>query len=315
METFEVESFDINSPNNDQSDYASQWGRRYLFDNWYKPPLQLSAVMLHQAGEIIAGDGYDITVHDQFCSEISYVVSGQCDFYTDDQVFHAKEGDIHVISPGKSHYILANARCNLRMAYIGFSFREPSPGQTASDLEAFYQNAPLYMRNDKLQVKTAFEQLLTEIYLNQSFSQDVIDACITQILVHVYRIFKFGENKSNPLAVDETRMNHIVGHTVFQALRYIDSNIEQITSVSQVTRHLQYNPAYLSRIFHKRTGITIQDYIIAKKIQQAKTLLENGMRVTDVTVRLGYASCQSFRKMFQKHVGCSPSAYQKKKGG
>ena len=36
----------------------------------------------------------------QECAEISYVVSGCCDFYTDGEVSHAREGDVHVISPG-----------------------------------------------------------------------------------------------------------------------------------------------------------------------------------------------------------------------
>lgn len=295
----------------DPLQYASKWGRRYHFDNSFDPLVPLSMVKLRQVGEIIAGDDFEIYEHFHECVEISYVVSGEGDFYTDDTVFHAKEGDIHLVSPGQRHKIVASGNQNLRMAYIAFLFYEDNKANDLSDLIQFYTHAPSYMQNEKVIIKAAFEQLLSEIYMAQDYSNKVLDAFVTQIIIQVYRIFKYSSSSKNQRSVEEVRMNHIVGHTVFQALRFIDSHIEEITSVSQIAEHLKYNPTYLSRIFRERTGLTLSDYLVNKKIETAKSLLEKGLSVNDTAERLNYASSQSFCKMFQRNTGCTPTEYKK----
>ena len=266
-------------------------------------------VKLFQAGEIIAGDGYEIQEHTQACSEISYIVSGECDIYTDQRIFHAKEGDIHVICPGKHHKILAGSS-NFRMAYIGFYFHEKENAAPTTALETFFTTAPTELKNDRVQLKAAFEHLLTEIYISRDYHKEVVDACITQILVYVFRIFRYGENQSCQRLSDEVRQERIVGHTVFKALRYIDADPLAIQSVSQVAKELKYNAAYLSKIFHEKMGMTISDYITGKKIDTAAQLLAEGVSISETAQRLGYATSQSFCKMLRKHTGKTPSEFR-----
>lgn len=290
--------------------YPSQWGKRYHFDNVYSPLLELSMVQLYQAGEIIAGDGFEIPNHVQTCSEISYIVSGKCDIYTDDRVFHAKEGDIHVTAPGMCHRIVAEKDENFRMAYIGFHIR-PDAGQ--GELAAFYTAAPNVLKSNLHQLRGAFEQLLTEIYISRAYSLEVVDACITQILISVWRSFCLKETQNVQRISDEIRMERIVGHTVFRVLRYIDANLSQIENVGQVSRELKYNATYLSKVFREKMGFTMTEYIADKKIETAKKLLREGVSVGDTAQRMGYASSQSFSKMFRRYVGCTPSEYVRRK--
>lgn len=287
----------------------NQWGMRYHFDNIYHPRLALSKVSLYQAGEIIAGNGYECGDHEQICAEISYVVSGSCDFYADGQVFHATQGDLHVISKGMRHRIVVGENDKLRMAYIGFCLHE----NCDEKLTAFYSNPPQILQNDGHFSRTLFEQLLNEIYAAQSYSVDAMDACITQILIHVFRIFQSGSEVENRRIVEEARLEQIIGHTVFKTLRYIDNHISNITGIAQIAKELKYNPAYLSRVFHEKMGITISRYIEEKKVEAGKELLKEGVSVSETALRLGYASSQSFCKMFSRCVGCPPTAYLKQK--
>lgn len=289
--------------------YVTHWGKRYHFDNLYEPMLELSMVKLLQAGEIIAGNGYVIPEHRQHCLEISYVVSGCCDFYADGQVFHAGQGDIHVISTETLHKIVADEDNNLRMAYIGFTF-QPDDGRY-DELRAFYQSPPKYLQNDRHHSRSLFEQLLEEIYAAQPYSREAMDACITQILIHVWRIFTQGGESGNRRIVEEARIDRIIGTTVFKTLRYIDAHINTLRSTSQIAEALKYNPSYLSRVFHEKTGMTLTQYIEEKKCETAKALLKQGMSVGETAARLGYGSSQSFCKMFVRCVGCSPTQYLK----
>lgn len=300
--------------------YVDKWEKtyhekRYHFENVYNPVLPLSKVDLFQAGELIVGDGHVIDYHEQACSEISYVVSGCCDFYADDKVFHAKQGDIHVVRKGMRHKIVVGENEMLRMAYIGFCFRES--GEALDKMMQFYSNPPQVLCNDRHLSRTLFEQLLYEIYVKQSYSLDAVEACVTQILIHVYRIFQQGGEIENHRIVEEARLKQIIGHTVFKTLRYIDNNISSVSGVSQIAEELKYSPAYLSRIFREKTGVTLHHYIEEKKVEMGKELLRGGMSVSETALRLGYASSQSFCKMFSRCNGCSPTVYLKreKEGG
>lgn len=288
--------------------HITHWGKRYHFDNCYSPPLALSQVELRQAGEIIAGNGHEIPEHLQVCMEISYVVSGECTFYVDGNPIHAHKGDLHVIAPGVRHKIVADGAENLRMAYIAFLFLPKT--ELSKELQDFYQSPPAHMQTDFNDSRMLFEQLLEEIYAGQPCFETILDACVNHILVHVWRIFQLGGAPEIKRIVEEKRLEQITGHTVFQALRYIDNHIFELSSISQMAKDLRYNPSYLSRVFHEKTGITLRQYIEEKKAEQAKILLQQGMSVSETAARLGYGSSQSFHKMFVRTTQKPPSAYR-----
>lgn len=282
----------------------------YKFENCYEPQLKLSNVYLRQIGEIVGGSGYTIDYHEQRCNEISYVVSGCCDFYVDGRLFHANQGDIHIISKGCSHKIVVGRNDNLRMTYMGFLFREDC--KIMEDIIHFYESAPLCLQNDKYFVKTLFEQVLNEVYSSQSYFLESMDAGITQLLIHIFRIFQFDGEMEKYRMNEEFRSETIIGHTIFQTLRYIDKNIHVIKAVSQIADDLKYSPGYLSRMFKEKMGITLHQYVDEKKIAIGKQLLIEGVSVTETAYRLGYASSQSFCKMFSRYEGISPTEYLKK---
>ena len=289
-------------------DYIAVKGKQYHFDNIYRPGLPLTMVNLYQAGEIIAGSGYTIEAHKQAYLEISYVVSGRCTFYAGDNILHAVQGDLHVIPKGIRHKIVADEHHHFRMAYLAFTF----PKETVwPDIRDFYEAPPELLLNDCHNSRQLFEELLEEIYAAQPYSETAIDACVSRILLHIWRIFTHGGERENRRIVEEARVSRIIGSTVFHALRYIDSHIDKLHSISEIASQLQYNPSYLSRVFHEKTGMTLSAYIDEKKCALAKELLAQGLSVGEIAERLGYASSQSFCKMFVRCVGCSPTAYLK----
>lgn len=57
---------------------------------------------------------------------------------------------------------------------------------------------------------------------------------------------------------------------VKMAISYIDANIESKLQVSDIALKLNVTRNYLSKCFKNDTGITIQQYIINSKLNQAK---------------------------------------------
>ncbi len=78
-------------------------GRKYNFDNIFVPELKLPNVDVYQVGELIVDGEYGISEHTQLCNEISYVIAGKCEFYTNGKVVQASQGDVHIVAKGMRH--------------------------------------------------------------------------------------------------------------------------------------------------------------------------------------------------------------------
>ena len=73
------------------------------------------------------------------------------------------------------------------------------------------------------------------------------------------------------------------------------------------------SPSYLSRIFKKETGYTINEYLIQVRIEKAKRLLHRkDLRVTDVADAVGFDDQSYFTKVFRRMVGTTPLKYKMK---
>ncbi len=68
-----------------------------------------------------------------------------------------------------------------------------------------------------------------------------------------------------------------------------------------------------SRRFKAATGYAPIDYVQAMRVEEAKQMLEtDALSVDEVGVLVGYGDSASFRRVFKRGVGLSPSAYRKK---
>ena len=75
---------------------------------------------------------------------------------------------------------------------------------------------------------------------------------------------------------------------------------------------LGYDYSYISSLFRKEEGITIENFRSKLKIERTKELLEYGeMNVNEIAAAMGYKSVSYFCAKFKKEVGSTPLAYQK----
>jgi transcriptional regulator GlxA family with amidase domain len=68
------------------------------------------------------------------------------------------------------------------------------------------------------------------------------------------------------------------------------------------------------RRFRKATGLSPMEYVQALRIEEAKQLLETSdMPLDEIATEVGYVEPASFRRLFRKMVGISPSSYRRRR--
>lgn len=78
-----------------------------------------------------------------------------------------------------------------------------------------------------------------------------------------------------------------------------------------LTENLHKSYYHLSRLFSNTTGITIEKYFIRLKTEKAKELIMQGeLNITEIALKLGYSSQQTFNTLFKKETGKTPGEYR-----
>lgn len=112
----------------------------------------------------------------------------------------------------------------------------------------------------------------------------------------------------------EQALRHSPGEdrVIRQIREYIELNIHQELTRESIAAAVYLNPDYTARLFKRKTGQSLNDYIQNKRISLARQLLAGtDMPVGDLAVALGYSSFSHFTKLFKSIEGVTPSDYRK----
>lgn len=103
---------------------------------------------------------------------------------------------------------------------------------------------------------------------------------------------------------------------VEQVLAIIRADCSQNTTLESVAQQLNLNPAYVSRIFKKETGVKFMDYLTGMRVEKAKELLTgSNLKIKEVCERLGYSNINYFIKVFKDATGVTPGDYRRMNQG
>jgi AraC-like DNA-binding protein len=96
-------------------------------------------------------------------------------------------------------------------------------------------------------------------------------------------------------------------------LKVIESVISRFpadqSTERQWARQLRVDPKTIHRLFVRDTGMSFGRWRQQARLMRALELLATGKPILDVAVAVGYRSPTAFSTMFQRHLGCAPSAY------
>jgi len=95
--------------------------------------------------------------------------------------------------------------------------------------------------------------------------------------------------------------------------RYIEQHLGQKISVAQLAASVYLGESQFHMLFKEQTSVTPHQYVLAKRINSAKSLIEAGsLSLGHIAELCGFSGQSAFTHAFSRLQGISPSQYKKR---
>lgn len=107
----------------------------------------------------------------------------------------------------------------------------------------------------------------------------------------------------NRLSIQEKRhyrKTYSSNQKILAILNYINANLTSDISADTLSQQFYISKYYLMHLFKEETGYTIGNYLSTKRLLYARSLIENGMSVTEACYASGYHNYSTFSRAYKK---------------
>jgi AraC family transcriptional regulator len=93
---------------------------------------------------------------------------------------------------------------------------------------------------------------------------------------------------------------------------YIEENLEAGPTLEQMAAVARLSPYHFARQFKAATGFPPYQFVISRRVERAKQLLQQGgdVSLAEVAAEAGFSDQSQFCQHFKRHVGVSPGQFR-----
>lgn len=144
---------------------------------------------------------------------------------------------------------------------------------------------------------------LGEIDIMENISSDQRAALKTALLVSGLELM------DDKRAVLIEKIKNVIVEMIHHSEEQVKINFSHFLS-----EKLHYDYTYMANLFSEVQGTTIEQYIIAHKIERIKELMIYGeLNITEIAWKMNYSSVAHLSNQFKKATGLSPSHFKQLK--
>jgi AraC-like DNA-binding protein len=173
---------------------------------------------------------------------------------------------------------------------------------------------------DENPVREEAETLITHILEAESLEQAKAGAAKLKAIIETLKNHKKGEEQSeyahqavSGILTDTPLHFQYSKHPQLQEIfRFIEANYHQPTiSLNKIAPAFGYTPSYLTNLVRRLTGKTIYQWIIQRRMFQARRLLlETDLAVYEIAEAVGYVDTGHFVKHFRQLYKQPPKTWK-----
>ncbi|MGZ9584448.1 response regulator transcription factor [Paenibacillus marinisediminis] len=133
----------------------------------------------------------------------------------------------------------------------------------------------------------------------------------------IYKTVKLSDLRAVVLSI--LKVNETSGETNTEALpraieevvRMIENEYQTDLSLEILAKRVYLSPSYLSHLFKKQKGISINKFMTLHRMEKAKELLiKTNRKIIDIGQDVGYSNFPYFSSLFKNHFGRTPSQFR-----
>ncbi len=104
-----------------------------------------------------------------------------------------------------------------------------------------------------------------------------------------------------------------IKNVIVEMVHYMDE-MPKIKNSIYISEKLDHDYTYLANLFSESTGTTIEQFVIAHKIERVKELLlYDELNLTQISYKLNYSSVAHLSTQFKKVTGLTPTYFKQLK--
>lgn len=145
---------------------------------------------------------------------------------------------------------------------------------------------------------------LSDAYIQKCELMNTIEQ-ITNLQYHM--IFEYTQR------VEKLRLVKVPSKFIADITNYVHHHLSEPFSIEEMAKALFMNRSWMAVKFKQETNMTLTDFILKEKTEEAKRLLRyTDKPITSISAYLGFSSQSHFSRTFKKYTGSLPNEYRKR---
>lgn len=238
-------------------------------------------------------------IHSHHFSELFYVVSGEGKFMIENETFLVKEDDLIIINPNVSHTELGDGIHNLEYIVLGIEDLQFSLAESTIQYTYSIHN----FKECKEEILFYLIKLLSEIKDKEENYEAICNNLLECLVLFMIRKTKDSLTfKPVKKTIRECRFIE----------QYMEEHFSEDITLQTLSELTYMNKYYLVHAFKEYKGMSPISFLIGRRLQEAKYLLEtSNYSIAKIALAVGFSSQSYFAQVFRKEVGISPNQYRK----
>lgn len=250
--------------------------------------------------------GVNFNSHIHKCHEIIHIINCEFLYTVEGKEYRLSDGDLILTKPDELHSFSFPKECEYKREFLhiypNFLERFPEAAKILNTRQAGILNLIPAEKVKKYNIDKIFDEMY--IYCANPLPETdlMVLLCAVQIILKLNHIW-FNDTPEYKDVMTDAKTNSIRD--------YIDWHCMEDITAASVAEAVFMSQAYASRFFKEKTGMTIKTYLNMRRITNAKNLIMEGNKVTNIFARCGFKDYSTFYRAFVKYVGMTPEEFKK----
>lgn len=132
----------------------------------------------------------------------------------------------------------------------------------------------------------------------------LIDSLQTVLSIHLLQQYSTTKSKSS-------KENKGLSKPDLQRVTdYIHQHLDQALKLNEVAAITQLSPYHFSRLFKASVGVTLHQYILQRRLERAKCLLQHSqLSIAEIAIKVGFFDQSHLNRYFKQNFGVTPKQF------